>query len=69
VTEAMQAILLHIWAVTDVDHVFADADPLNLASVGFLKNLGFTISHTAKNTFCINGMWSDSVYLKLYRPL
>ncbi len=68
VTEAMQTIMPHIWAVSDVNEVFSDVDPQHVASIGLLKNLGFTISHTAENTFCINGVWSDSVYLKLYRP-
>ena len=66
--EAMTAILPHIWQVTDVDHLFADIDPLNEASIGLAKSLGFTHSHSAKNTFCINGLWSDSVYYKIYRP-
>lgn len=68
VREAMQAIIPRIWAVTDVPDVMADADPLNIASCGLLENLGFHISHSAKNTFCINGVWSDSVYYRLYRP-
>ena len=68
VREAMQAIIPRIWAVTDVPYVMADADPLNIASCGLLENLGFHISHSATNTFCINGVWSDSVYYRLYRP-
>ena len=67
-SEAMTKILPHIWQVTDVDHLFADIDPLNKASVGLVKSLGFTLSHAAQNTFCINGVWSDSVYYKLFRP-
>lgn len=68
VTEAMTAILDHIWASTNETFVHADADPENAASVGFLKSLGFHETHRAKNTFCIDGVWSDSVYFALPRP-
>ena len=68
VSEAMTAIIPHIWANTALDHIFADVDPLNVASCGLLERLGFHISHTAKNTYCINDVCSDSVYYRLYRP-
>ena len=68
VSEAMNTIIPYLWQVTTHLHLTADADPNNAASCGLLENLGFTVSHTAKNTFCINGVWSDSVYYKLYRP-
>ena len=68
VTEAMKVILPHIWATTNQSELVADADPHNVASVGLLESLGFTQSHVAKNTFCINGVWSDSIYYKIYRP-
>lgn len=67
-TEAMEAILPYLWQVTDHDHLFADADPENAASCGLLKSLGFHETHRAKNTFCIAGVWSDSVYFRLNRP-
>lgn len=68
VTEAMTAILPHLWAVTEHDHLFADADPLNAASCGLLMSLGFRETHRAARTFLINGVWSDSVYFRLDRP-
>lgn len=68
VTEAMAALLPFIWATTDTDHLFADVDPLNAGSVRVLEKLGFRETHRAENTFCINGVWSDSVYLRLDRP-
>jgi [ribosomal protein S5]-alanine N-acetyltransferase len=68
VTEAMAAIIPFIWATSDTDHLMADVDPLNGASVRVLTKLGFVESHRAPNTFCINGVWSDSVYLRLDRP-
>ena len=68
ITEAMGAIILFLWANTNNTALTADADPLNTASVGLLTSLGFTETHCAENTFCINGVWSDSVYLALPRP-
>jgi ribosomal-protein-alanine N-acetyltransferase len=68
ITEAMGAIIPFLWANTDHTELTADADPLNTASVGLLTSLGFTETHCAENTFCINGVWSDSVYLALPRP-
>lgn len=68
VTEAMQVIIPHIFAVTDVSELTADADPRNIASLNLLKSLGFTETHRAKNTFCIDDVWVDSIYLALQRP-
>ena len=68
IREAMQAIIPHLWATTDHPDLTADADPLNTASVGLLTSLGFVETHRASRTFCIEGVWSDSVYLSLTRP-
>jgi ribosomal-protein-alanine N-acetyltransferase len=68
VTEAMNAIIPYVFEVTDVTKLTADADPRNAASVNLLKSLGFQETHRAKNTFCINGEWSHSVYFALQRP-
>lgn len=67
-TEAMAAIIPYLWSTTDHAELTADADPLNAGSVGVLTSLGFKETHRAKNTFCINGVYSDSVYLALRRP-
>lgn len=67
VTEAMVAIIPHIFATTDVTQLTADADPNNAASVGLLKSLGFQETGRAKDTYCIDGVWSDSVYFALQR--
>ena len=69
VREAMEVILPHIWATTPAEVLTADADPGNAASVGLLTNLGFHETHRAARTFCINGVWADSVYFALPRPV
>ncbi|WP_341365857.1 GNAT family N-acetyltransferase [Yoonia sp. BS5-3] len=67
VTEAMRAIIPHIFSQTDLSVLTADADPRNKASVGLLMSLGFTETGRAQNTYCIEGIWSDSAYFALQR--
>jgi len=67
VSEAMLAILPHIWATTQAQVLTGDADPRNAASVGLFHKLGFSQTHRADRTFCIDGVWSDSVYFALER--
>ncbi|WP_439155241.1 GNAT family N-acetyltransferase [Yoonia sp.] len=67
-TEAMRAIIPHLWEVTAHARLTADVDPENTASLGLLRNLGFLETHRAARTFFINGVWSDSVYLAFQRP-
>lgn len=68
ITEAMHAIIPYLFETTHCPRLTADADPKNAASVGLLTALGFEETHRAKNTFCIAGIWSDSVYFALQRP-
>lgn len=68
VSEALSVIIPHLWQVLDVPELTADVDPRNDASVGLLKSLGFKVTGTEKNTYFINGEWSDSVYFALARP-
>ncbi|QQA44603.1 GNAT family N-acetyltransferase [Pelagovum pacificum] len=68
VREAMMAIVPHIWQVSDAPMLTADADPKNEASVGCLRALGFRETGTARNTYCVDGVWTDSVYFALPRP-
>ncbi len=67
ISEASAAIIPYLFETNDFDHIIADADPRNIASISALKGLGFVETHRAKNTFYINDVWSDSVYLKLMR--
>lgn len=66
--EAAETVIGHIWSTTDLPRVTADADPRNLGSVGLLTRLRFEVTGYARNTFCVGGEWSDSVYLALPRP-
>lgn len=67
-TEAMGAVIPHLWRVTTHDHLMADVDPDNAASCALLRKLGFHETHRAEKTFFINDVWYDSVYFALNRP-
>lgn len=61
--EAGAAFLRHA-AARGLDHLTADVDPRNAASLRLLDRLGFHRTGTAERTFHIAGEWSDSVYLR-----
>ena len=67
-TEASAAFVDHIFSLTDIDHLRADVDPRNAASLAVLRKLGFVVTGTATRTFRLGDEWCDSVYLALYRP-
>ena len=66
--EAMTAVIAYAFANHDFDHLMADVDPRNLASITLLKRLGFVLDSHADNTFCIAGEWVHSDYYRLERP-
>ncbi len=68
-TEAMEAVIPHIFATSEVAELTADVDPRNAASLGLLRKLGFRETGRAERTFFLYGEWADSVYLALPRPL
>ena len=65
--ETMAAMIDHAFAVRDWTDIFADVDPRNRPSMRLLERLGFQRSDYQENTYCIGGIWSDSVYLTLRR--
>jgi ribosomal-protein-alanine N-acetyltransferase len=67
--EAMQAIIAYAFANHPVDHLMADVDPRNAASIKLLKRLGFVFTSHAQKTFCIAGEWVHSDYYRLNRPV
>ena len=67
-TEAMGAIIPYLWQATAHTRLTADVDPNNAGSCGLLRKLGFQETHRVQRTYCIGGIWSDSVYFALQRP-
>jgi len=64
--EALAAFIAHAFS-GDVDHLVADVDPRNTASLALLARSGFTETGRAADTWCVGGVWCDSVYLRLDR--
>ena len=67
-TEALTAVIGHVFAGRDVDAITADVDPRNEASLKLLARLGFVETHRAQRTWLVGEEWCDSVYLALPRP-
>lgn len=66
-TEAMAAFVAYAFAHR-TDHLTADVDPRNTASLALLARTGFREIGRAQRTWCVGGEWCDSVYLRLDRP-
>lgn len=66
-TEALVAVIDHLFASHDVPALIADVDPGNAPSIRLLEKHGFRETHRAKDTFFIGGQYFDSVYLSLAR--
>lgn len=49
------------------DHLTADVDPANLASLALLQRVGFQETGRATRTWQVGDQWVDSVYLRLDR--
>jgi RimJ/RimL family protein N-acetyltransferase len=65
--EAMAAFLDNVFARPDVDHLIADVDPDNCASLALLARHGFTETGRATGTCETHIGLRDSVYLRLDR--
>ena len=66
-SEAMDAVIPHLFATHDIPALTADADPRNAASLRLLARLGFQETGRASGTFEINGELCDSIYFALPR--
>ena len=66
-TEALQALIPHLFARFEIDALTADVDPRNAACLALLDRLGFRETHRAERTIQIDGQWCDSVYLSVPR--
>jgi RimJ/RimL family protein N-acetyltransferase len=65
--EATRAVIDHVFATRNVEALSADVDPQNAASMRLLQRLGFVETGRAEKTYCVRGVWTDSVYLTLRR--
>lgn len=65
--EAVSAVVAHVFATRDLAELVADVDPNNAASRRLLERLGFVETGRAERTYCVDGVWADSVYLALRR--
>ena len=65
--EVMTAIIEHLFTWHDIDHLTAEVDPRNSASLGLLTRLGFQETHRKARTMKWRDEWCDSVYLRLPR--
>jgi RimJ/RimL family protein N-acetyltransferase len=66
-TEALTAVIGHLFADHPIEALRADIDPRNERSIALLTRLGFTISGRASGTWQIGDELCDSVYLTLPR--
>ena len=67
-TEALTAVIAHIFTHHPVEALSADIDPRNTPSIRLLERLGFTFTHRAERTWKLGEEWCDSVYYALKRP-
>lgn len=66
-SEALAALIPHLFSTHALDHLTAEVDPRNAASLGLLARFGFVETHRATNTLLWGDEWCDSVYLRLDR--
>ena len=65
--EALAAIIPYLLNERKLESISADVDPRNEASIGILKKFGFDEQKLEKATFEIDGVWVDSLYLRLMK--
>lgn len=63
--EALGAVLDRAFHLHRLDHVEADVDPRNAASLRLLGRLSFTEVRRAERTWLVGADWCDSVYLRI----
>ncbi len=66
-TEALTAVIGHLFASHGDPALTADVDPRNVASIRVLSKLGFHETRRATRTWFIGGQWHDSIYYALRR--
>ena len=68
-SEALTAVIGHVFSTRAIEAIKADVDPRNEGSLRLLARLGFVETHRAERTWLVGEEWCDSVYLTLKRPL
>ncbi|WP_419759078.1 GNAT family N-acetyltransferase [Acidisoma sp.] len=63
-SEALAAVIERAFG-QGVDHIVADIDPRNAASIRLFEKLGFRYNGSEKDTVLLGDLWTDSVYLLL----
>lgn len=66
-SEAMEAVIAHLFETHALPELVAEADPRNAASLKLLARLGFVETGRASRTMQWRDEWCDSVYLALKR--
>ena len=66
-TEGLMAFIAYAFAGF-TDHLTADVDPRNEASLRLLARAGFHVTGYGEKTWHVADEWCDSVYLRLDRP-
>ena len=66
-SEALGAVIDHVFATTELDALNADVDPDNVGSIRLLERLGFVRTGEAKATWHVGEQWMDSLYYSLER--
>ncbi len=68
-TEAVGAVVDHVFRTRSVEDLTADVDPDNTASIRLLERLQFVRTGFAARTWNVGGEWKDSLYYGLSRGL
>ena len=63
--EALYGSIPYLFDTRKLDSITADIDPRNEASIGILKKVGFEVEKFEEKTLEIDGVWVDSLYLRL----
>jgi RimJ/RimL family protein N-acetyltransferase len=66
-TEAVEAVVRHVFSRRALEVVTADVDPENAASIRLLEKLGFVRTGFAERTWNVGGEWKDSLFYGLTR--
>jgi ribosomal-protein-alanine N-acetyltransferase len=66
-SEAVGAVIDHVFRAREVGTLTADVDPENAASIRLLQRLGFVRTGSGERTWNVGGVWKDSLYFALTR--